>query len=173
MTKNLYIFRHGNIDKGFPHIRCADRSGHPLSPLGIKQAFALSEFLADKKIDLVVSSPYDRALNTARIAVSGHPNAPIITDTRLVEAVYFWEPSDDAAAVERSAKNYVRIAECVRDILDTGVENIAFASHGCVTSAILSFFGYKIKNPEHAGCFCLSNIDGKWELNDRFIPDVK
>jgi probable phosphoglycerate mutase len=61
----------------------------PLTRLGREQAAAAGEWLAGKPVDLVVSSPYRRAAETARIALAGAaeqgaavPRHPVI-DERL------------------------------------------------------------------------------------------
>ena len=76
----LYIVRHGQTDWNTLH----KRQGHtniPLNETGIKEASKLKEELKDIKFDYVISSPLDRALETAKI-ISGKD--PII-DERLIE----------------------------------------------------------------------------------------
>jgi broad specificity phosphatase PhoE len=53
----------------------------PLSPTGESQARALGELLPDFRPDLVLSSPYRRAVQTAQLMVDGA--APIRLDERL------------------------------------------------------------------------------------------
>lgn len=53
----------------------------PLTDLGREQAKAAGEFLADRPPDLVVTSTYRRAWDTARLATPG--GVPIVPDERL------------------------------------------------------------------------------------------
>jgi probable phosphoglycerate mutase len=61
----VYIARHGESKANVEH-----RLAYPDSPLtkkGIAQAKKLAEFLADKKISVIYTTPYKRALETAKI----------------------------------------------------------------------------------------------------------
>ena len=55
-----------------------------LNEEGIKQAKETSKLLQDEKIDLIISSPLIRAIETARI-IAKERNIPIITDESLSE----------------------------------------------------------------------------------------
>ena len=76
----LYIVRHGQTDWNI----LKKRQGHtniPLNETGIKEASKLKEELKDIKFDYVISSPLDRALETAKIISGKNP----IIDERLIE----------------------------------------------------------------------------------------
>lgn len=92
----LWLARHGESDAN----RAADRAEHaglevidvghrdpdvPLSPIGAEQARALGQWLARNPLpDTVWSSPYLRAVDTARIAMETAGRTPRITlDERL------------------------------------------------------------------------------------------
>ena len=96
----LVIVRHGesagNVArdaahaKGLQTIDIAQRDCDvPLSPLGERQATALGAWMAqnDMPIDVVVSSPYLRAEQTAKLAMdsAGWPGAVLVIDERLRE----------------------------------------------------------------------------------------
>jgi probable phosphoglycerate mutase len=90
MTTTIYITRHGqtewNVEK-----RMQGWSDSPLTELGIQQAKWLEERLKDTKLDVIYSSPINRALSTANI-VNSKRNIPIYTDLRLKEInMGIWE----------------------------------------------------------------------------------
>lgn len=90
MTTTIYITRHGqtvwNTEK-----RMQGWSDSPLTELGINQAKWLEERLRDTKLDVIYSSPINRALNTANI-VNSNRHIPIYTDSRLKEInMGIWE----------------------------------------------------------------------------------
>lgn len=83
MTKFI-IVRHGQSkanEGGF----LAGVTDVPLSSLGEKQAKAVSEYILSKyKVDVVYSSPLERACNTVK-GVADALNLPIVKDDRLIE----------------------------------------------------------------------------------------
>lgn len=86
----LYIIRHGetawNKEK-----RMQGRCNVPLNEEGIRLARETGVGMRDIPIDLVISSPLDRALETARLIVAGR-DIPIVTDERIQEMSFGdWE----------------------------------------------------------------------------------
>ena len=99
----LWIVRHGqsagNVARDAAHVAALDRialTGRdvdvPLSPLGEQQAAALGHWFAsgdeDDRPDVMLSSPYLRSLDTARLfraAGGAHPDEPVCSDERLRE----------------------------------------------------------------------------------------
>ena len=83
MTKFI-IVRHGQSksnEGGF----LAGVTDVPLSSLGEKQAKAVSEYILNKyKVDVIYSSPLERACNTIK-GVADALNLPIVKDDRLIE----------------------------------------------------------------------------------------
>lgn len=66
---------------GLEEVEVAERDADvPLSSAGVAQSGALSGWLARQQLDVVVSSPYRRAVQTAELAV---PGATIRLDERL------------------------------------------------------------------------------------------
>lgn len=76
----IYIIRHGetkyNVEK-----RYAGRIDVPLNENGIIQAKETREKLKNIKFDIVISSPLQRALETAKIITK----EPILKDERIIE----------------------------------------------------------------------------------------
>ena len=82
----LLVTRHGQTTWNVLNKVCG-RTDAPLTELGRQQAQALAEKTRDLGIDLIISSPLQRALDTAK-AVAAVSGAPIITDDRLIEQDY-------------------------------------------------------------------------------------
>lgn len=86
----MYVFRHGqsvdNANFVFSGWRLA-----PITKQGEEQALTLAKKLRDKKIDLLISSPQKRAMQTMQIAMSLNEtakNLEINTDKRIKERHY-------------------------------------------------------------------------------------
>jgi broad specificity phosphatase PhoE len=102
----LVLTRHGHTDRSEPDQYLGQTIDIPLSVRGRADATHLHDRLRGVRFDRVISSPLQRALETASIIA---PDAIIETDPRLAEADYGdWEgvPADDLDAtfpVERAA----------------------------------------------------------------------
>lgn len=108
----IYVVRHGETDLN-KEDRLQGRLGLPLNEVGLKQAERLREELQDVGFDFVFSSPQERAIQTAKIAVGIEPTI----DSRL--DVF------DLGEADRLKKAEVKMAGVVPDPnLYKGVENI-------------------------------------------------
>ena len=164
MKKNFYFFRHGQ------------RNGldieSTLNKTGLVQANKLKEFLADKNIEVIYSSPLKRAIDTAKIAVN-NPNIDIIVDDRLIEAAFGFWYSDNHEKQKRVVENFNRVKSCFDDILaKDNHSNIAIASHGGVTRALCWACGYEIGEIKHCQCFHFTFDNDKWEFIERFDTKI-
>ena len=77
----LYVVRHGETNEN----KCKMMQGNMdtlLNETGRNQALEVRKKLENTKIDLIISSPKSRALETAKIISDGR--IPIITDNRLL-----------------------------------------------------------------------------------------
>ena len=79
----LYVARHGQTQWNAENRVCT-RTDLPLTPVGIAQAEALAEKAADLGIDLIISSPMQRAHKMADI-IAARCGAEVIVDVRLTE----------------------------------------------------------------------------------------
>ena len=79
----LYIARHGQTTWNVDDLVCG-RADVPLTELGHQQAQKLAQSALDKKIDVILCSPLERARNTAQ-PISDAIGVPIQIDDRLVE----------------------------------------------------------------------------------------
>ena len=79
----LYIIRHGETDYNVQK-RLQGWIDEPLNENGRKIARLTGEGMQDIHFDLVISSPLNRALETARLVVND-PSVPVLTDRRIIE----------------------------------------------------------------------------------------
>jgi broad specificity phosphatase PhoE len=80
----LHLIRHGEVFNP-EHVCYADLPGFDLSPLGCRQAEDAAAYVAATAPEaLLVTSPLDRALQTAEI-VAGVLGVPAVADDRLVD----------------------------------------------------------------------------------------
>ena len=85
MTKNFYIFRHGETDYNLQRIWQGQKCDTELNQNGIEQACSLAERLAEKNIEIIFSSPLKRADKTADI-LAGKIEKPKFVVDALKEA---------------------------------------------------------------------------------------
>lgn len=82
----LYVARHGQTQWNAENKVCG-RTDQPLTAVGIAQAEALAEKAAGLGIDLILSSPLQRAYRMAEI-VAERCGAELQADARLIEQDY-------------------------------------------------------------------------------------
>ncbi|MCH5200857.1 MAG: histidine phosphatase family protein [Oscillospiraceae bacterium] len=83
----FFVTRHGETDWNVLDKVCG-RTEAELTDNGRRQAAELADRLADKNIDVIVSSPMKRAYETSRIIAERCGIADIETDDRLIEQDY-------------------------------------------------------------------------------------
>lgn len=83
MTTVVHLLRHGEVDnpQGILYGRLP---GYRLSPLGRRMATTVAEWLAGRDVTRLVSSPLERAQETAEPLASTF-GLPVATDDRLIE----------------------------------------------------------------------------------------
>lgn len=81
---NIYIIRHGETDSNIRHT-CLGHKDVPLNENGIKQAEELAERLKELKIDIVYSSPLNRAIETINPTAARGICAPVTMSFALIE----------------------------------------------------------------------------------------
>lgn len=79
----LLLTRHGQTDWNVLG-KIQGQTDIELNEIGIKQAEATREKIANQKIDVIISSPQKRAKKTAEIIAKGR-NIPIIIDKEIEE----------------------------------------------------------------------------------------
>lgn len=84
-AKHFYIFRHGECPFNLSgHIQ-GQRFNGRLTERGRQQAVSVGKRLRGRDIEIIVSSPMTRALQTAKIVRQIINDVPILVDNRLIE----------------------------------------------------------------------------------------
>ena len=168
MQRHFYFFRHAQTNENDEGKRYGTGINAWLTELGIKQAKKLGKYLADKNIEIVYSSPYKRAIDTAKIAIQSNSAIKIIPDDALVETVFgFWYEDNEVIA-----GNFNKIKSCLENIVENDVhQNIAIASHGGVTRALCWACGHKVEGIKNGECFHFVLENKKWKFVESFNCD--
>jgi broad specificity phosphatase PhoE len=90
----IYLVRHGEM-AGDPYARPARPVIGCLSARGVQQARATAQALSGARLDVALSSPYGRALQTAEIVMTGHSGAAV----RIIDAFHEWLPAPEVRAL--------------------------------------------------------------------------
>ena len=105
MITRLYLVRHGATSLTLED-KFSGAEGVELSDEGRAQAERLAERLRPEKISAVYSSPYSRALETARIIVKGSPVSPVAMDGLREIAHGHWAGLSRSEVEERFGSEY-------------------------------------------------------------------
>lgn len=153
----VYFVRHAE-----PNYNNHDDSLRELSAKGLKDRKLVTAFLADKGIDIALSSPYKRAIDTIRdfTDLFGLP-IEIIDEFRERKADSEWI-EDFVSFSQRQWNDFsykLSDGECLQEVQDRNVsalksvlrkyqgKNIIIGSHGTALSTIINFydntFGYE------------------------------
>ena len=187
-AKHFYIFRHGECPFNLSgHIQ-GQRFNGRLTEKGRRQAASVGERLRGREIDIIVSSPMTRALQTAKI-VSQSINTPILIDKRLIEVnmgivegmhistaekrfpeLYrHWrsnKPGDRMTRFEKGetkAEVRHRIFEALTHYAqETPYRNIAISGHGITISQLLLNFNIQQADIPNGAVLHLIYRRGKW-----------
>lgn len=146
MEKAIYIIRHCEaIGQG----REAS-----LTENGFRQAKILSEWLVNKRISRIISSPYLRAVQTIA-PFSENNNIEIETDNRLIERILSTQDFPDwleklettfsdfsltYEGGESSEEATARIVELINEISTSDHESIAVVAHGGIIALLLHYY---------------------------------
>ena len=89
-SPTIYIFRHGESEDNANFLFSGWRDS-PLTEKGKEQALVIAPKIKDKKLDILISSPQIRAIETMKLAISHNNYAKgreIATDPRIKERSY-------------------------------------------------------------------------------------
>lgn len=160
----VYFVRHAE-----PNYNNHNDAFRELSPKGMEDRKLVTKFLADKQIDVVLSSPYKRAIDTVKdFADRCGFQIDIIPDFRERKVDSGWI-EDFTSFTKKQWNDFsykLSDGECLREVQTRNVsalqqvlekyagKNIAAGSHGTALSTIINYydnsFGYsdfeKIKN---------------------------
>ena len=147
---HIYFIRHAE-----PNYDNHDDVSRELSPKGLADRTLVTDFLADRSIDLVLSSPFKRAVDTVQ-DFSDRYNLPITTvddfrerrvDSGWIEDFHSfsmkqWEDfsyklQDGESLGEVQKRNIAALKKVLKKHVD---KTIAIASHGTALSTIINYY---------------------------------
>ena len=163
MNTVIYLTRHGqtmwNIEK-----RLQGRGNSPLTEDGIERAKELRERVKDIKLDVIYSSPIERALTTANI-IKGDKNVEVVTDDglremcfgdyegKITDEVMKENPNWDISLIMKgntelaapNGENLAEVRERVAKAMDSIIEEnkgktVLVVAHGITLKAIMYYF---------------------------------
>lgn len=152
---NIYFARHGQTQWNKENRMCG-RKDIQLNELGKLQAERLAEKLSGEKIDLIISSPMQRALQTSKI-VAKSCGCEISVDERLIEQSYgiyegvdrdnkdFLNNKRNFAYKYPDGESMMQVAARVYPLIDELKEkyagkNILLICHGGVCRVLRTYF---------------------------------
>ena len=153
----VYFVRHAE-----PNYNNHNDKLRELSPKGLEDRRLVTDFLSDKKIDIVLSSPYKRAIDTIKdFADSLKIDVGIIDSFRERKVDSGWI-EDFTSFTQKQWNNFsykLSDGECLQEVQDRNVsalesvlekysgKNIVIGSHGPALSTIINYydpsFGYE------------------------------
>lgn len=199
MLARIHLVRHGEVDNP-DDLVYADLPGFVLSELGHRQAGAVAAHLATAGVAAVVSSPLERAVQTAQaIASTAHLTAT--TDDRLTEwrlssrwagvawddlptafpgelEAYLSSPHDLDFAPESLSAVAERMAAVVDDLGRTlpGATAVIVSHMDPVQALRLHLLGRPLSDllidpPRHASATTLDWLENTWHEVSRWQPE--
>lgn len=163
--KKLYFIRHGLSELNVQG-RYAGHTDSPLVDKGRQQAQKAGRDSSGLDIDLIVSSPLSRALETAQIVaeIIGYPKDNIVIDDRLIERHFgslenqLYSPDHtEEHRHQCGAETSEDLISRARDFLDwlevQDAENVLLVSHGSTGRALRSLIkkDFPFSHPHHLG----------------------
>lgn len=194
MDTIIYLTRHGqtlwNIEK-----RLQGRGNSPLTEQGIERAKELRDRIKYIHIDIIYSSPIERALTTANI-IKGDKSIEVITDDGLMEMcfgdyegqitdeVMKENPNWDISLImkgnteltapngENLAEVRDRVARTMNKIIEANRgKTILIVAHGITLKAIMYYFKDEEVNSEVMGQATLTKVNV--DENNKFYIEFK
>ena len=155
MTKVFFV-RHAE-----PNYENHDDRIRELSPRGMEDRKKVTAFLADKNIDIVISSPYKRAVDTVKdFADKNGMVVKIVEDFKERKVDSGWIEAFTSFSQKQWSDFSFKLSdgECLKEVQDRNIsalnnvleqysgKNIVVGSHGTALSTIINFydnsFGY-------------------------------
>lgn len=182
MNTVIYLTRHGqtlwNIEK-----RLQGRGNSPLTEEGIERAKELRDRIKDINIDIIYSSPIERAFSTANI-IKGDKNIEVVTEDglmemcfgdyegRITDEVKKENPNWDISLIMKgnidlaapNGENLTEVRERVAKTMNKIIEEnrgktILIVAHGITLKALMYYFKDEDVNSEVMGQATLTKIN--------------
>ncbi len=174
----VYLVRHATPDWSRTDLPYTVLPGPPLTPQGVGEAMQLGYFLREVGVTQILTSPFERATHTARLA-AGVTGAPVEEEIGLTE----WQ-SGELVETIRARLQPVWDRTCARS---RQAGPVALVTHGGPISFLLEELGlgkevldqhrrrFDRNNPlPPAGAWkaARSPEDGAWDLDLVFVPEA-
>ncbi len=187
--KTFYIFRHGQSTYNLSGRTQGQTNDSVLTPLGEQQALEVGKKLQDKGVEVIISSPLTRAMQTAQLA-NESLNVPIRQDERFsevnvgeIEGLHYtviqekygekyreWRSSDRAYenmcfdGGESKKEVRTRVLDGLKDYADhSPYTRIAVSSHGIMLTQLLIAFEQPAIDIPNGGILALT-YDGTFKI---------
>lgn len=197
MNCQVYLVRHGAVSN--PNaVVYADLPGFHLSAAGVLAVHRTAKHMSDFEMDIVVTSPLIRAVETAVAIADRHDLAPVV-DSRLTESGQFphwtghrWDsiprlfPREFNAYIENALQAggdespdqiADRLVEAIDEAIEQGHNNIVVVSHQDPIQATRirltggDLAGLRVNPPSHAEVTTLTGtVGGTWTETSRWHP---
>lgn len=153
MITVVYFVRHAE-----PNYENHDDMTRELSAKGLKDRKLVTKFLMDKNIQIVLSSPYKRAVDTVReFAEKKEMNIDIIDGFRERKVDSLWIEDFNSFCKKQWEDFEYKLSdgECLKEVQDRNIlalknivekfkgKNIVVGSHGTALSAIVNYYDKK------------------------------
>lgn len=196
MRKDFYIFRHGQSTYNVLGRTQGKTNDSVLTELGRQQAIAVGEKLKNKSIEIIITSPLLRAIETANLA-NNILCVDILEDERFIEVdvgeiegLHYTEIMEKHGEKYQQWRSSLPIYETVcfeggetkkqvRERVFEGLEeyvsstkykNIAVSSHGIMLSQILIYLGFEDVKVENGAILHISyDYDNKNWIFEGFL----
>jgi len=190
MTKDFYIFRHGQSTYNLEGRTQGQTNDSVLTELGKTQALAIGQKLQNKGIEIIVSSPLKRALQTTELA-NKSLRVPTTIDKQfievnvgVVEGMHYTEimakygdifqkihspgsEHDHACYPEGETKSEVRarVFAGLNQWADNAkYQTIAISSHGIMLSQILTSLGQPSSDVKNGAILHIRKENNHWSI---------
>jgi broad specificity phosphatase PhoE len=200
VLERLHLVRHGEVENP-DGVVYADLPGFALSASGRAQAAASGRYLQARSPEAVISSPLDRALETAS-AIAEAIGAPLTTDDRLVEwrlssrwagirwddlptafpgelEAYLAAPYDLSFAPESIDEVAERMVGLITSLDEADLQDAVLVSHQDPVQALRVHLvggtrdSFPFGKPGHASVTTLERIGDRWYESGYWEPEIE
>ena len=189
MRKDFYIFRHGQSTYNVEGRTQGQTNDSVLTDLGKEQALTVGERLKDKGIEIIVTSPLKRAMQTAELA-NKTLNLPVKTDDHfievnvgVVEGMHYTKIRDEYTDIfnkmhtpgdefenicypggESKKQVRERVFEGLEEWSNKEYSNIAVSSHGIMLTQTLVALGQRVDDVKNGSILHIKKEEEVWSI---------